>query len=131
MALNEARLLASEYAEKILSLQDEMIEKTREKAGFHKSLSVGSVAIMPAITLTERAKKLHEGIESRYEICNDEEKLVATLDDGTFCSCIRSINRDLSAGNIFLRTFRSYCRKIIGLQGRNCLRSKTFRAQPL
>ena len=84
MALNEAGLLASEYAEKILSLQDEMIEKTREKAGFHKSLSIGSVAIMPAITLTERAKKLHEGIESRYEICDDEEKLVATLDDGTF-----------------------------------------------
>ena len=66
--LNEAGLFASGYAKKIMSMQDEMIEKTREKAAFHKTFSVGSVAIMPAITLTERAKKLHEEIEARYEI---------------------------------------------------------------
>ena len=82
--LNEAGLFAAEYAKKIMAMQDKMIEKTREKAGFHKNFSVGSVAIMPALTLTKQAKKLHEGIEVRYEICDDEKKLVAGLDDGTF-----------------------------------------------
>ena len=84
VVLNETGIFAAGYAKRIMAMQDEMIEKTREKAGFHKSFAVGSVAIMPALTLIEQAKKFYDGIEARYEICDDEKKLIAGLKNDSF-----------------------------------------------
>lgn len=84
VALNEAGVLAADYAEKILSLQDEMIEKTREKAGLKKKFAVGSVAIMPATTVTEAAQKLYPGIEARFDINDNEAYLLCALTDDVY-----------------------------------------------
>ena len=84
VALNEAGVLAADYAEKILSLQDEMIEKTREKAGLKKKFAVGSVAIMPATTVTETAQKLYPGIEARFDINDNEAYLLCALTDDVY-----------------------------------------------
>ena len=84
VALNEAGVLAADYAEKILSLQDEMIEKTREKAGLKKKFAVGSVAIMPATTVTETAQKLYPGIEARFDINDNEAHLLRALTDDVY-----------------------------------------------
>ena len=61
VVLNETGIFAAEYAKRIMAMLDKMIEKTREKAGFHKNFAVGSLAIMPALTLIEQAKKTLRG----------------------------------------------------------------------
>ncbi len=81
IALNENGEFAAEYAKKILALQDEMILKTRERAGVLKKFSVGSVAIMPAICATDLAKKIYAGIETHFEIDDNESHLIRGLTD--------------------------------------------------
>ena len=84
ITLNENGLFAAEYAKKIMALQDEMISKTRERAGLHKNFAVGSVAIMPAVCAVDSAKKIYSGIQARYEINDNESHLIRGLTDNVY-----------------------------------------------
>ena len=83
IALNENGKFAAEYAKRIMALQDEMIEKTRERAGLRRTFSVGSVAIQPAVCIERLIVRLYQGASVSYRIA-DEDELVRELDDGTF-----------------------------------------------
>ena len=84
IALNENGRFAAEYAKKIMAMQDEMIQKTREKAGLFKKFTVGSVAIMPAVNAVEAAQRVYSGIEARYEIDDNESHLLRALTDDVY-----------------------------------------------
>ncbi len=84
ITLNENGLFAAEYAKRIMALQDEMIAKTLEKAGLQKKFSVGSVAIQPAVSAVESAKKIYGGIEAGYEINDNESHLIRSLTDDVY-----------------------------------------------
>ena len=84
ITLNENGLFAAEYAKKIMALQDEMISKTRERAGRQKKFLVGSVAIMPAVCAVDSAKKIYGGIQTRYEINDNESHLIRGLTDDVY-----------------------------------------------
>ena len=84
ITLNENGRLAAEYARRIMALQDEMIQKTQEKAGLRKKFAVGSVAIMPATTVTEAAKHVYSGIEARFDIDDNESHLLRGLTDNVY-----------------------------------------------
>ena len=84
ITLNENGLFAAEYAKKIMALQDEMISKTRERAGRQKKFLVGSVAIMPAVCAVDSAKKIYGGIQTRYEINDNESHLIRGLTDAVY-----------------------------------------------
>ncbi len=84
ITLNENGLFAADYAKKIMAMQDEMIAKTREKAGLLKTFAVGSVAIMPAMCAVDSAKKIYGGIQTRYEINDNESHLIRGLTDDVY-----------------------------------------------
>lgn len=84
ITLNENGLFAADYAKKIMAMQDEMIAKTREKAGLLKTFAVGSVAIMPAVCAVDSAKKIYGGIQTRYEINDNESHLIRGLTDDVY-----------------------------------------------
>lgn len=84
ITLNENGLFAAEYAKKIMALQNEMITKTRERAGLQKKFLVGSVAIMPAVCAVDSAKKIYGGIQARYEINDNESHLIRGLTDDVY-----------------------------------------------
>lgn len=84
ITLNENGLFAAVYAKKIMAMQDEMIAKTREKAGLLKTFAVGSVAIMPAVCAVDSAKKIYGGIQTRYEINDNESHLIRGLTDDVY-----------------------------------------------
>ena len=84
ITLNENGLFAADYAKKIMAMQNEMIAKTREKAGLLKTFAVGSVAIMPAVCAVDSAKKIYGGIQTRYEINDNESHLIRGLTDDVY-----------------------------------------------
>ena len=84
VALNENGALAADYARRIMALQDEMIQKTREKAGLRTKCTVGSVAIQPAMNAVGAAERVYPGIEAAYRIDDDEASLIQGLSDGTY-----------------------------------------------
>ncbi len=84
ITLNENGIFAAEYAKKIMTMQDEMIARTREKAGLQKEFALGSVAIQPAVSTSELAKKLYTGIETTYEIDDNESHLIRALTDDVY-----------------------------------------------
>lgn len=84
ITLNENGLFAADYAKKIMAMQNEMIAKTREKAGLLKTFAVGSVAIMPAMCAVDSAKKIYGGIQTRYEINDNESHLIRGLTDDVY-----------------------------------------------
>ena len=84
VALNENGALAADYARRIMALQDEMIQKTREKAGLRTKCTVGSVAIQPALNAVCAAERVYPGIEAEYRIDDDEASLIQGLSDGTY-----------------------------------------------
>ena len=84
VALNENGALAADYARRIMALQDEMIQKTREKAGLRTKCTVGSVAIQPAMNAVCSAERVYPGIEADYRIDDDEASLIQGLSDGTY-----------------------------------------------
>ena len=84
ITLNENGLFAADYAKKIMAMQDEMIAKTREKAGLLKTFAVGSVAIMPAVCAVDSAKKIYGGIQTQYEINDNESHLIRGLTDDVY-----------------------------------------------
>ena len=84
ITLNENGIFAADYAKKIMAMQDEMIAKTREKAGLLKTFAVGSVAIMPAVCAVDSAKKIYGGIQTRYEINDNESHLIRGLTDDVY-----------------------------------------------
>ena len=84
VALNENGALAADYARRIMALQDEMIQRTREKAGLRTKCTVGSVAIQPALNAVCAAERVYPGIEAAYKIDDDEASLIQGLSDGTY-----------------------------------------------
>ncbi|MBQ9630499.1 MAG: LysR family transcriptional regulator, partial [Treponema sp.] len=84
ITLNENGLFAAEYAKKIMELQEKMITKTRERAGLQKKFVLGSVAIQPAVSATTLAKKIYKGIETKYEIDDNETNLIRGLTDDVY-----------------------------------------------
>lgn len=84
ITLNENGLFAAEYAKRIMALQNEMITKTRERAGLQKKFLVGSVAIMPAMCAVDSAKKIYGGIQTLYEINDNESHLIRGLTDDVY-----------------------------------------------
>ncbi len=84
IALNENGKFAAKYAKKIMDLQNEMIEKTRARAHLQKKFAVGSVAIQPAVCAVGHAKNLYAGIESRYDIDDNELNLIRGLTDDVY-----------------------------------------------
>ncbi len=84
IALNENGIFAAEYARRIMTMQDEMISKTREKAGLRKKFAVGSVAIMPAMTAVQAAERVYAGIEARFDIDDSEPNLLRGLTDDAY-----------------------------------------------
>ncbi|MBR4005473.1 MAG: LysR family transcriptional regulator [Treponema sp.] len=84
ITLNENGIFAADYAKKIMAMQDEMIAKTREKAGLLKTFAVGSVAIMPAVCAVDSAKKIYGGIQTQYEINDNESHLIRGLTDDVY-----------------------------------------------
>ena len=84
ITLNENGLFAAEYAKKIMELQEKMITKTRERAGLQKKFVLGSVAIQPAVSVTTLAKKIYKGIETKYEIDDNETNLIRGLTDDVY-----------------------------------------------
>ncbi|HBG65880.1 MAG TPA: LysR family transcriptional regulator [Treponema sp.] len=84
ITLNENGAFAAAYAKRIMAMQDEMIARTRERAGLQKKFAVGSVAIQPAVCAVAAAKKCYGGIEARYEIDDDESHLIRALTDDAY-----------------------------------------------
>ena len=84
ITLNASGKIAAEYAEQIMKIQGEMIQKTQESAGVHRLFSIGSIAIQPAVELARIVDTLYAGINVQYTVGDNEDNLIAGLETGKY-----------------------------------------------
>ncbi|MGT2706667.1 LysR family transcriptional regulator [Streptococcus panodentis] len=81
---NENGRLMAEYAEKILSLQEEMLAAVRYQASHQKSLRIGSIAPGPLLLLEPQLAQIQPSLELMTDLLSDEEDLTGGLEQGRY-----------------------------------------------
>lgn len=82
--LNANGIIAAQYAQKIVDMQNEMIKAVRDYDLQHRSFKFGSIAPSPVFELTPVISQLYVGSSVSSDLLDDEKKLVSGLDDGTY-----------------------------------------------
>lgn len=83
-AFNENGLLLADYAQKILDLQAQMLEAVRGQAGHQSELRLASIAPGPLILAEPILKREFPDLTLETQLLEDEEQLLAGLEENLF-----------------------------------------------